>query len=169
MTTTTEPQAKKDNSDMKAEYINPFLSSTISAFSMMLGCDLERGVPYIRTTKPEHDVSGVIGLSGETTKGIVVLGLNEATALGVTEILLEERPPTINADVTDAVGELTNIIAGGAKAQLGKLNLSIGLPTVVAGKGHHVDFPRHVTPICIPFESQWGMITVEVGLANIAR
>ena len=149
---------------MKAEYINPFLTATISAFETMLGCALTRGTPYIKNgSQPEHEVSGVIGLSGQA-KGTVVLGLGREAAICAAEALLQERPPEINADVTDAVGELANIIAGSAKAKLENLQLSVSLPTVITGKGHCVEFPRQVTPICIPFESAWGPITVEVGL-----
>lgn len=155
---------------MKVEYINPFLASTLSVFETMLNCKLERGVPYLKDgTQPQHEVSGVIGLSGKA-QGTVVLGLSREAALGATEVLLQERPAQINGDVTDAVGELVNIIAGNAKAQLEHLDMSVSLPTVITGKNHCVEFPTKVTPICIPFTSAWGTVTVEVGLreANTA-
>ena len=151
---------------MKAEYINPFLTATISAFETMLACTLTLGTPFVKNgSQPEHEVSGIIGLSGQA-KGTVVLGLGREAAISATEALLQERPLEINADVTDAVGELANIIAGSAKAKLEHLNLSVSLPTVITGRGHCVEFPRQVTPICIPFESEWGPITVEVGLTE---
>jgi chemotaxis protein CheX len=151
---------------MNVDYINPFLTSTISVFQTMLQCKLERGTPYLKNgAQAKQEVSGVIGLSGKA-QGIVVLGLSRDAALGVAESLLQERPTEINADVTDAVGELVNIIAGSAKAKLEHLNMSVSLPTVITGKGHSVEFPTKVTPICIPFLSPWGEITVEVGLCE---
>ncbi len=151
---------------MKTEYINPFLTATASVFDTMLGCTLTRGTPFVKVgDEPEHAVSGVIGLSGKA-KGTVVLGLDREAAIGATEAMLQERPDEINGDVTDAIGELANIIAGAAKAKLEELDLSVSLPTVITGKGHHVEFPSQVTPICIPFGSQWGPITVEVGLTE---
>ena len=66
------------------------------------------------------------------------------------------------------MGELANIIAGSAKAKLENLKLSVSLPTVITGKGHCIEFPRKVTPICIPFDSEWGPVTVEVGLVELA-
>jgi chemotaxis protein CheX len=107
----------------------------------------------------------VIGLSGKA-QGTVVVGLGREAALRATEAMLQERPPEINGDVVDAVGELANIIAGGAKAQLEHLDLSVSLPSVITGKGHCIQFPTKVTPICIPFDSEWGQITVEVGLSE---
>ncbi len=152
---------------MKVEHINPFLASTISVFDTMLNCKLERGVPYLKDgTQPQHEVSGVIGLSGKA-QGTVVLGLSRETALSATEALLQERPPAINGDVTDAIGELVNIIAGNAKAKLEHLEMSVSLPTVITGKNHCVEFPTKVTPICIPFTAAWGDVTVEVGLREV--
>jgi chemotaxis protein CheX len=151
---------------MKAEYINPFLVSTISTFKTMLGCVLTRGAPYVTNgSQPEHEVSGVIGLSGKA-QGTVVVGLGREAALKATEAMLQERPPEINGDVVDAIGELANIIAGQAKAQLEHLGLSVSLPSVITGKGHCIQFPTKVTPICIPFDSDWGPITVKVGLSE---
>lgn len=151
---------------MKVQYINPFLSSTISAFDTMLHCQLQRGEPFAKDNhNPENEVSGIIGLSGRA-QGIVVLGLNREAALDATEAMLLERPSEINGDVTDAVGELANIIAGGAKAQLEHLELNVSLPTVITGRHYCVDFPSKVTPICIPFDSAWGPITVEVGISD---
>ena len=97
----------------------------------------------------------MIGLSGKA-QGTVVLGLSREAALSATEVLLQERPAEINGDVTDAVGELVNIIAGSAKAKLEHLDMSVSLPTVITGKFHCVEFPTKVTPICIPFNVRLG-------------
>lgn len=149
---------------MKVEYINPFIQSTIAVFETMLACKLTRKEPFVkRDPMPEHEVSGIIGLSGKA-RGTVVLSLSKQAALRATEALLRDPTKEINADVADAVGELTNIIAGGAKARLKHLAMSVSLPTIVTGKSHRVEFPKKVTPICIPFDCRWGFVAVEVGL-----
>ncbi len=151
---------------MKAEYINPFLSATVAVFDTMLGCKLGRRDPFVKESfQPEHEVSGIIGLSGRA-KGTVVLSLNKEAALQATSVLLKEKRTELNAEVIDAIGELTNIIAGNAKSQLEHLALNVSLPTVVTGSDVSIEFPRDVSPICIPFESSWGQISVEVGLVE---
>jgi len=148
---------------MNVEYINPFLASAISVFDRMLGCELTRRAPFVkRGAQPEHEISGVIGLSGKA-KGTVVLSLSRDAAIAATEVLLGERPKELNSEVSDAIGELTNIIAGNAKAKLESLALSVSLPTVVIGKNHVVEFPTKTTPICVPFDCKWGYVSVEVG------
>jgi len=152
---------------MNVEYINPFLHSAITVFDTMLGCRLIRKEPFVKGGfQPEHEVSGIIGLSGKA-KGTVVLSLCREAALHAAETLLGERPTSIDGDVSDAVGELTNIIAGQAKAQLEHLELSVSLPNVITGKGHAVEFPKKVTPICIPFDCEWGYVAVEIGLVEL--
>jgi chemotaxis protein CheX len=152
---------------MNVEHINPFLAATVAVFDTMLNCKLSRGDIYHKTgEQPQHEVSGVIGLSG-MAQGTVVLGLSREAALGAAEAMLQERPTEIDGDVTDAVGELVNMIAGSAKAKLEHLELSVSLPTVITGKNHSVEFPTKVTPVCIPFASAWGDITVEIGLREV--
>lgn len=149
---------------IKVEYINPFLKATCHVFKTMLSCDLVRGKPYIKTgVTPDHDVSGVIGLSGKAV-GAVALSVSRNVAISATEAMLGERPSDIDGDVIDVVGELANMIAGNAKAQLEQLEMSIGLPNVIIGDHHTVAFPSGSTPIGIPFECAWGPVGVDVGL-----
>jgi len=153
---------------MRAEYINPFILGITTTFETMVDCPLTRGVPRLRGgDEVLHDVSGVIGMSGQAV-GTVVLSLSTSVALKAASTMLMQEMTEINADVIDAVGELTNMVAGSAKSKLEELQLSISLPTVITGEGHVVRFPSDVTPICIPFQSQWGPVKLEVCLAPVA-
>ena len=130
----------------------------------MASCELTRGKPYLAEGVPaEHEISGVIGLSGKAI-GTVVLSLGQPVALHVTAAMLGEAPTEMNGDVIDTIGELTNMIAGSAKSQLEHLDMSVSLPNVVTGRNHRVAFPGDIRPIAIPFESAWGPICVAVGL-----
>jgi chemotaxis protein CheX len=152
---------------MQVELLNPFLNATVEVFRTMLACELIRGQPSLKTnTSPQHEVSGLIGLTGKI-QGMVVVSLGRETAIQATEILLSERPPEINAQVVDAVGELTNMIAGSAKSRLEQFQLSVGLPSVICGKHHSIGFPSNSTPIRLPFDSPIGPVCVDVGLAEI--
>ena len=123
-------------------------------------------VPAVKhNCQPNHEVSAVIGLSGKA-KGTVVLSASREVALHVAGSLLGNRPAEINADVTDAMGEMTNMIAGQAKAQLEHFAMSVSLPTVITGKGHCIEFPKNVTPISIPFLCDWGLLALEVALVE---
>ncbi|MEN6492969.1 MAG: chemotaxis protein CheX [Thermoguttaceae bacterium] len=149
---------------MKVEYITPFMSSVTKVFQTMLACELTFGRPYVRDgVQPSRDVSGIIGLTGKA-RGTVVLSLEREAAICAAEALLGERPAGINSDVTDAIGELTNVVSGNAKAQLEQLALSVSLPTVITGKSHCIEFPRDIKPVVIPCHCKWGDVDLLVGL-----
>jgi chemotaxis protein CheX len=154
---------------MQVEWLTPLVSASGDVFSKMLSCDL---VYLPDQSKPayhaEHEVSGCIGLSG-ACRGVVVVSLGRDTAISVAEILLGERPEQLNSDVTDAVGELTNMIAGAAKTLLKKDDLNVGLPTVVLGKNHSFSFPSRSIPACLLFESSIGPVQVEFGIVEASN
>jgi chemotaxis protein CheX len=151
---------------MRVELINPFVLATQQVFETMLGAKLTRGpLGWKQSHAPTHEVSGLIGLCG-SLQGMVVVTIGRNTALRAAETMLGSTPQEINGDVVDAVGELTNMIAGAAKTALEKYQLSIGLPTVICGKSHTIKFPSGSAPLVIPFESDLGPVCVEVGLAE---
>ncbi len=151
---------------MKAEYINPFMKSLQNTFATMVNCEVRRtGLSLKDHTTPHHEISGVIGLSGKAI-GTVVLSLSKEVAVQAASTMLMAEYTELNDDVIDAVGELTNMVAGAAKAELEQYDLSISLPNVITGKGHEIRFPSNVSPICVLFESQWGDLSLEVGLAE---
>ncbi len=149
---------------MQVEFINPFVTATCNVFRTMLQCELARGRLVLkRSHTPAYEVSGLIGLTGKY-QGTVVLSLGRETAIHATEILLGYRPSELQGAVCDAIGELTNMIVGPAKAQLEEYQLRIGLPKVICGKHHHVSFPLNSIPFAVPFESEIGPVCLEVGL-----
>ena len=151
---------------IKIEYINPFVESVVTVFRMMLNVEVRRGALYLKDGfQPSEEITSIIGLSG-MAKGSVLVGVSREVAMAVTGILLNEPCTAIDSNAIDAVGELTNMIAGSAKAKLEELNMSIGLPTVVVGRNHSVVFPTGVQPIGIPFESSIGPICLEVSLVD---
>ena len=137
------------------QYIQPFIKVCETVFHDFCKTDVKAGRVFF-VAKDEHesdwDISGVIGLSGEVG-GAVAISLKEKTALKVTAILTGSEYKTIDADVTDAVGEIINIIAGNVKKHFeDNLRIKISLPTIVKGKAHSIVWPSEKTRIIsIPF------------------
>ena len=149
---------------MDVKHINPFIKSTCNIFATMLDCEIHRkGLHVKEDCSPSLEISGVIGLSGKSC-GCVVFSLSREVAFKIAEGFLLEKFSTISEEVIDAVGELTNMIAGGAKKELSQYELNLGLPTVVVGRNHLIWFPKDITPICVEFETRWGPVALEVGL-----
>lgn len=149
---------------MDVNHINPFVKSIANVFDTMLDCSIKRtGLSLKDSNSPSYEVSAVIGLSGKAN-GSVVLSLSRSVAYLVVERMLGREATQIDADVVDAVGELTNMIAGSAKSHLSQYALSLGIPNVVVGRNHSIFFPSNIRPLCIQFETPAGPVALEVGL-----
>lgn len=145
-----------------ADYVNPVIVATQSVFEMMLGCTTKRtGLRLKQAPEPQPEVSCVIGISGRAA-GTIIVGLPREVACSVLERMLGTVTEEITDEVCDAIGELTNMIAGAAKAKLAKYELSISLPSVVTGDGYLMHYPKSICPFEILFDSDIGPFTIEV-------
>lgn len=122
--------------------------ATKRTFSAMLDWEVEYKADA-DPTAPPADISGIVGLSGEVT-GSIVLILPEAMAITATSGLIGDQLEELNGDVVDTIGELTNIIAGGAKSRFEK-NINLSLPTVVTGPTHRVAYDSQANPVVVRF------------------
>jgi len=151
---------------MKAEYINPFIESTLSVFKTMIGIEPKKNNIYIKQgDEPSFDISGVIGLAGQAT-GSVVISLPEDLALEVVSKFLGEEKKNVDDDVVDAVGEFINMIAGSTKKVFSEkgLKFKISIPNVIVGKGHKINRPSNVPCLGVKFDVADKFFVVEVAL-----
>ncbi len=153
-------------STMTAEYVNPLITATRSVFEMMLGCVPTRtGLRLKEPNEHSQDVSAVIGISGRV-QGTIVVSLTRESACTVLERMIGDTETEVTPAVCDAVGELTNMIAGAAKAQLAKYELSISLPNVIAGHKYVMHSPSEVQPMILSFSSDIGPFWIEVAFTG---
>jgi chemotaxis protein CheX len=153
--------------ELTADYINPVLSATKTVFETMLECTPVRTELVLKEKMtPAFEVSAVIGVTGKAA-GTIVLSLARCTALEVLNRMIGIEADEINTEVCDAVGELTNMIAGTAKAKLEQFELSTSIPNIISGKDHTIHYPSNVTPICIVFDSEIGPFAVEIGFTSM--
>ncbi|MEE9555239.1 MAG: chemotaxis protein CheX [candidate division Zixibacteria bacterium] len=150
---------------MQANLINPFLLSIHNVMETMLSIKPEQSIPFAKTDSlTSGDISGVIGFIKEDFSGAVALSFPKITALRVFNLLTGEHSSRLGADVQDAIGEMANMVAGGAKSELSKHGISFHLtiPTVVVGRNHimnHLD--RHPV-IVVPMSISGDKFTMEI-------
>lgn len=152
---------------MRAEWINPFVASTVATFQTLLNCKLTRGTPTLKScSQPGYEISGLMSLEGKA-RGLVVVSFERDVAVKATKLVMGRASGMIDADVVDVVCELTNMIAGGANNRLEHLQMRIGLPSVISGKNHIINYPTGVATISIPFESIWGPLSVDASVKEV--
>lgn len=155
---------------MKAEYLNPFLHATKNVLETMAQTKVAAQKPKLKDSDATFgDVTGIIGMASETVEGSMMISFTKSCILQiVAKMLMEEPKDKIDEDIVDAVGELTNMICGGAKAEFGKLGLSFSLatPTMVTGKGVEIHHQTDVPIIVIPFKTDVGEFVLEANLSD---
>ncbi len=147
---------------MKAEYINPFIQSISEVFENMLECAPEVGDPRVPGLELEAtDLIGIIGLSG-SARCTVALRLPVTTALAVISKMVGVDMTSVDSEIIDGVGELTNIIAGNAKSKFSGQSLSMSLPTVVKGSVLTSSNVNGCEWLELPFSSPLGSFTLAI-------
>jgi chemotaxis protein CheX len=133
----------------------------------MLQISVEVGAPAIKKEPDSSfDISGIIGMTGDI-EGSVVLSFPTATAELVVERFVGCKLARDHEDFADAIGELVNMVSGGAKAKFEGKNVSISCPTVVISSGHTVFSRKNTVVLHIPCTCECGSFAVEVGFDQI--
>lgn len=151
---------------MKAEHINPFIISTSEVFKTMVGAEPRKEEVYVRDEKEfVNEISGVIGLAGDAN-GFVIISMPESLALKIYKSFAGEEKDAIDPDVTDAIGEILNMIAGGAKQIFSRLGVrfKISIPNVILGKDHKIAKQRTTKSLCVKFSLEGSIFVIEAAL-----
>ncbi len=156
---------------MDVNYINPFLQGTLEVLKTMASITATPGKPCIKTSNAAAgDISGIIGITGDAT-GSLAISFTEPCICQVVNSMLGENHTTINAEIIDAVGELTNVISGAARNLMEKQGIKAfaAIPTVVHGKNHSINAIYNIPSIIIPFTTQAGPFFVDVCIKTTSQ
>lgn len=146
--------------------IQPFITSIQNVFSTMMQLQVSIGEPRIKSSNTgEHDVSGINGLTGDVV-GSVALSFPTETATNVVALFCGSKVDPSSPDFADAIGELGNMVSGGAKAMFHGRKVSISCPSVVLGNNHVIACQSGVPCILIPCMTDCGDFVIEVAIKN---
>jgi chemotaxis protein CheX len=149
---------------MDVKLVNPFINATISVLEVMAFVTVTAGKPYLKKNNVAvGDVTGVLGLTG-VANGTIAVTFEEKCILTIVSNMLGETMETLNEDISDAVGELTNMISGQARRELEEMGkvFKAAIPSVVTGKNHSVRHYSRGPKVAIPFTTDGGNFTIEV-------
>jgi len=149
---------------MNVEFINPFLSSMLNVMSTMAQMELTPEKPKLKKDEVAMgDVSGLIGMVSDQTKGSLSITFDAPLALATMKGMVGEAPDEINDEITDLVGEITNMVTGGAKRMLSEkgFEFDMATPMVVSGKSHTIKHKATGPIVIIPLNSKYGKAFIE--------
>jgi chemotaxis protein CheX len=152
---------------MRADFINPFITSTIRVISTMSSLQPVAQRPRLKQDLRVYaDVTGLIGLMGEGVEGTLAISFEAPCILRVVSNMLGAEVKTLNHQIEDAVGELTNMISGAARADLEARGYSfrLAVPSVITRTGQRFATTLRSPVVQVPFQTDFGALFVEAGL-----
>lgn len=140
-----------------------FIDSVRNYFRVLTETDSEINVPYLKTSEELtlKDFTGMIGVSG-SRKGYVYFSADRGLFEDLINIFIGIDDP-INEDILDMAGEISNVIAGNIRANLGT-NFMISVPLVFEGRPEDLKFPGDSFVYVIPLTWKSHDAYVVVGL-----
>lgn len=132
------------------------LHSLYTIFSTMVMLEIYPGVPEVKKgTAASGVVSGLISMNAAGVKGSVALTLTMPAVRVISSSMLGEEFVTLNKEVADLTGELTNMLVGGAKNILSEKghDFDMQLPQMLTGEGHEIVHPVAGKTIILPIKA----------------
>ncbi|SRR5579864_2443571 len=151
-----------------AKIVAALRGATEEVFSTMLGMAITAGEPSRQPSRPEP-VNGVVALIGLTGPWVGTGGISCTAdfARKLSGQLLMSEFSSIDQEVLDAIGEITNMIIGSFKnlleAEIGMLEMSI--PVVVFGHNFTAASIHRTDWVVLPFECASELLVVKACLA----
>lgn len=140
-----------------------FVTATVNVLATVARITPVAGKPFVKDDAAAlGDVTGIVGVTG-ARRGSIAVTFTRSTALAVVKAMLDNDVRDALRDTRDAVGELTNMISGQARAILAEQGLTMegATPDVIFGDGHRVSHRTTAPVMAIPFSTHAGRFTVE--------
>lgn len=138
-------------------------------FQSMLSMEVNPEPPNPLTADPDGQIIGSVGFIGDAT-GIICLYAGAGFARVITSRLLGIPEEEVDAEemVPDAIGELSNMVAGYVKSRLCDRGLpcTLTIPSVVRGQQLSVECSGQVTTRAIGFHNCKHHLLAEVLLKD---
>ncbi len=124
------------------DFINAFVQSVINTHKITLGAKIIPGkVAILPMSEKNGEITGFLGIVSNSSKWILSISYAKESVLDIYNTMFGESKTSIDNEVSDLVGEITNQIYGGAKSILNQRGYAfeMALPTVISGefRTHH--------------------------------
>ena len=149
---------------------NHFIDATAAVLSTMAGLSVTPGKFFVKHDKKALGaITAIIGVSGERL-GTIAVSFSRESAAVLVHGMLGGDVEDLEQDMRDAVGEVTNMISGQARAGIAQagVTLQASTPTLVVGDKDDVEI-EHKTQapvIVIPFTMPGSSFAVEFCLSG---
>ena len=142
--------------------------ATHSVCETMLGVKLTDREPTREEESPLHSegVVSLVGLAGDWA-GTGALRCSSEMARKMSGLLLMQEFASVDQDVLDAIGEITNMILGNVKTTLEEIlgPMGLSIPTVIYGRNFTTRSVGRSEWSVVPFELDGEILEIQISLA----
>jgi len=152
----------------KTQLIDQLAKATEEVFETMVFKKLTKGNPIEGDAlRPRSNVVGLVGFGGSLS-GLVAFYSTIDAAQEIAGSMLGMPAADVNGEMPDAIGEVTNMIAGGFRLKLAEAGetLAISIPSVTIGSDFYTKYASDVQRILCPFRMDENEICVELILTR---
>jgi len=152
----------------KTQLIDQLAKATEEVFETMVFKKLTKGSPIEGDAlRPRSNVVGLVGFGGSLS-GLVAFYTTIDAAQEIAGSMLGMSAADVNGEMPDAIGEVTNMIAGGFRLKLAEKGetLAISIPSVTVGSDFYTKYASDVQRILCPFRMDDNEICVELILTR---
>ncbi|WDP88945.1 MAG: chemotaxis protein CheX [Desulfobacter sp.] len=154
---------------MDVTLVNPFIEGTLHILDTTAFVKVKPEPPFLKPDGVANgDITGFLEISGDL-EGTAAISFSEKSILGIVSAMFGEEMTEINEEITDAVGEISNMVAGHVTTKIAELDkkIKVKLVEVLHGRGQDVPHNKaanHV--VSVPFRTTKGKVVVEVCYAG---
>lgn len=150
---------------MDAIFVNPFVEGALHILNTTALVKARPNPPFLKKDPtPLADISGIFAISGDL-HGSAAIGFSKQSILGIVSAMFGEDMLEINEEIIDAVGEITNMIAGHVTTKLAELDkrVKVKFVRVCTGPDQAIDHMGSSDPVLVlPFQTTKGRMILEV-------
>lgn len=150
---------------MDVTLVNPFVEGALHILDTTAFVKVKSDPPFFKKgIRAQGDISGILEIRGDLN-GSAVISFSEKCILGIVSAMFGEDMTEINEEITDAVGEISNMIAGHVTTKIAEMDKKVTVKFVKVSAGadqdiEHVKEGGHI--LVLPFRTTKGKMIIEV-------
>jgi chemotaxis protein CheX len=152
----------------RTDLIDQLANATEEVFEKMVFKRLTPASPIEgNSLRPRSNVVALVGFAGSLS-GLVVFYTTMDAGEAIARSMLELSDGDAGAEVADAIGEVTNMIAGAFRLKLAEQGeaVAISIPSVTIGSDFYTKYAPGVRRVLCPFKMDDKEICVELVLTR---
>ena len=150
---------------MEATLVNPFVEGALHILDTTAFVKVKPEIPFLKKDNGSHgDITGILEISGDL-QGSAAISFSEKCILGIVSAMFGEDMTQIDEEIVDAVGEISNMIAGHVTTKIAELDKKVRVKFVKVCQGADQNIDHLETGgdiLVLPFRTTKGKMVIEV-------